>query len=185
MNSMLGRGRDDYLFSEGDLGNGLRAHLAKALEAVDAVPEQDFNASTDEQIADKIARDFSVTPLEILEADKRMDRSETKIDVSKYSDRNPFRDPGPIYTSGIRVVITIPFRGDAGLWKLRPGTWRTTFPRGEVHASRGADGGTLDLVFERPADEGGERIKQDLERQLDDIRFYIGNQRQQIANELA
>ena len=41
-NWMSGRRRDDYLFSDGDLGESLRQHVENAVRSVDQIPEQQF-----------------------------------------------------------------------------------------------------------------------------------------------
>lgn len=178
---MKRRGRDDYLFASGDLGEALRQFQIGAVQAVDGLSEQKFKQLSDAQVASEILSKFKIMPIELLEDQKSMTRSEIKIDVSGDRNRNVFGDRGPILVNGIRVVISIPFQGDPELWKLKPSTWRTTFPRGKVQSKSGVGGGTLAIELQCPADEGPERLKQDLDRTLDDIRFYLQNQRQQIG----
>ena len=185
MSWMMGRSKRNYLFADGDLGDSLRQHVMKAVQEIDEIPETQFKAASDAEISAGILAKFNVVPLELHEDAKTMNRSESKIDVSRNSDRNPFGDRGPIYVNSIRVVISIPFSGEQDLWKLKPSTWQSTFPQGEVRGERGISGGLLDIVIEQPADENPEAIKQYLDNQLRDIRFYIQNQKQQIMSELS
>ncbi len=180
--------RDDnnLLFYKGDLSDALRQHLKSVEDAVDELTEEFLVSSTEDVLLDHVRARLQVAPIELLEDRAVMTREEIKVDVSHNSDRNPFRDPGPIWVSGIKVRIEIPFLGDINLWDFRSSTWRTTFPRGNVHSPTNAnESGRLVLVYEFPADETPERIKAMHERNLDDVRFYLTNQRTQIATELA
>jgi hypothetical protein len=180
--------RDDnnLLFYKGDLSDALRQHLKSVEDAVDELTEEFLASSTEDALLDHVRARLQVAPIELLEDRAVMTRKETKVDVSHNSDRNPFREPGPIWVPGIKVRIEIPFLGDSNLWDFRSSTWRTTFPRGNVHSSPNAgESGRLVLVYEFPADETPDRIKAMHERNLDDVRFYLTNQRTQIATELA
>jgi len=41
-----------------------------------------------------------------------------------------------ITVNGLRIIQSIPFRGDAALFELQPNTWDTSPPRGEVRGSK-------------------------------------------------
>ena len=175
---------DQLLFYEHDLGETLRAHISRAAKAVDEIAEHVFIAASDDEITAQIAHELEIRPLELLEHQRTMTRHETKIDVSHYPERNPFRDPGPIYVAGMRVVVSTPFRGDPALWKMRPNAWQSTFPRGNVRA-HGTGGGVLEIEYTKPADESNDRLKQLIDETLKDIRFYLTNQKKQIDQELS
>ncbi len=68
-----------------------------------------------------------VEPLTLYEDRAEMEQRETKIDVSGWRDRNPFRDRGPINIAGIEVEVVIPYSGDPSLWKLRRATGKLFF----------------------------------------------------------
>ncbi|HNK14221.1 MAG TPA: toll/interleukin-1 receptor domain-containing protein [Nitrospira sp.] len=179
--------RDDnnLLFYKGDLSDALRQQLKSADAAVDELTEEFLVSSSEAVLLEHVRDRLQVAAIDLLEDRATMTREEIKVDVSQNSDRNPFRDPGPIWVPGIKVRIEIPFQGDINLWDFRPSTWRTTFPRGNVRSAANAgESGRLVLVYEFPADETAERIKSVHERNLDDVRFYLTNQRTQITSEL-
>lgn len=171
------------MFSDGDLGAALRAHISKAVQAVDNIAEGRFSHQSDAEIAQEILVEFAVRPLELREQHRSMSRSEIKFDVSRDPSRNVFRRPGPIYVNGIQIVVSTPFLGDPGLWKLRPNQYSSVFPTGNVRGD-GVDAGTLEIVMERTTDVAPEEIKRDLEREFQTIRTYVANQKQQIESEL-
>jgi hypothetical protein len=177
---MAYRSNPNYLFCDGDLGEALRTHAAKIREHVDTIPESRFSSTTDEELAREVAAEFTVAPIELDESGRTMAREETKVDVSGDPQRAIFHREGPVLIPGIRVRISTPFRGDPGLWKFRPSTWRTTFPYGVVHAGRGSNPGTLEVTIEQPADQPQERIKERFDDIMGDVRFYVQHQLSQI-----
>lgn len=179
----MGRlGRPNYLFSDGDLGSALRSHIDRGVHAVDDIDEARFKHQGDAEITREVVLKFSIRPLELLEQQRSMSKSDIKIDVSGDPNRNIFQRPGPIYLNAVRIVVSAPFLGDPGLWKLRPNAFRSVLPTGEVHG-HGDDGGMLDITIEQPSETDAGEIKRHLDQEFETIRFYIANQRKQIEAE--
>ena len=149
---MVGRNDGKLLFSDGDLGANLRSHFDKAQEIVETIPEPRFTSTSDEDLTRDLEEQLAVVPLELLEEQKSMTKEEIKIGVS--GDRSYDTRRGPVYLDGIRVRISIPFRGDPMLWKLQPSTSRSTLPHGDVHAASGAREGIVEITIESLADQG-------------------------------
>jgi hypothetical protein len=172
--------RENLLFYDGDLDATLRAHQASIASRVDSVPHDQFLNTNIEELTQHIFSTLVVEPLTLYEDRAEMEQRETKVDVSGWRDRNPFRDPGPIYVVGTEVIVTIPYSGDQSLWKLRPYKGRSDFPRANVRAP-GRDGiGRLEISLSQPADEALEQFKARLDQELKSIRFYVDAQRRQI-----
>ena len=114
-----------------------------------------------------------------------MSKEEIQIDVSGDPGRDIFPPGRRVVIPGIRVRVSIPFRGDPELWKLRPNTWSSTVPHGDINALPDRSGGMLVLTIEQPADEPPENVKQSLDRLLSDVRFYLQNQSAQLSGENA
>lgn len=168
------------LFYEHDLEATLRAQVVSIRERVDGIPRDQFFATPEDTLVEHIRSSMEVEPIHLHEDAMVMDQQETKIDVSGWPDRNPFRDRGPIYVAGVHITVTVPFSGDQGLWKLRPNRWQSVFPRGIVRGS-GADGiGHLDIELSQPSDQSPDKLKRELEDNLRGIRFYLESQKQQI-----
>lgn len=168
------------LFSEGDLDGTLRNMQSTVSQRVDGIPQSQFLNAPEEEIVQHLASDLEVEPLVLYEDRAEMDQRETSIDVSGWRSRNPFGDRGPIYVPGIEVVVSIPYSGDPLLWKLRPNSWQSVFPRAYPSHPTSSGIGNLEIVISQPVDEPPERIKQHLESELQTIRFYINAQRGQV-----
>jgi hypothetical protein len=172
--------KDDLLFYEHDLDATLRGHVESIGSKVDSIPQAQFMNARPEDIVEHLSAEMAIDPIVLFEDRAEMDQTETKIDVSGWSDRNPFRDPGPIYVAGVAITVSIPFTGDGSLWTFRPNQWQTVFPRGRVAPARGGGIGHLNIDMAQPADEPAERFKSRLDSSLQSIRFFVDAQRKQI-----
>lgn len=174
---------NQLLFYDGDLDATLRAHYGQIQDSVNSIPKGQFLVSSDEEIVEHIQNNLWVDHIELHEDSMEMDQQEVKVDVSRNPDRNPFRDRGPIYVNGIRITVSVPFTGDIKLWKLKPNSWQSVFPRGNVRSKEQSGVGSLDIVIERPSDEGAEKIKRLLDETLKSVRFYLNSQKSQIESQ--
>lgn len=171
---------NELLFSEGDLYTGLRAHLDKAKEKVDSLPKEQFLGTSEEDLIEHLHSSLALQPITLHEDAMVMDQQETKIDVSGWTDCNPFKDPGPIFVGGIKVTISIPFTGDPQFWEIKLGLLQGSFPCGNIRYP-GSDGiGYLDIVINQPSDENPQMIKERLDSTLHSIRSYLVSQKNQI-----
>ncbi|MEP6637226.1 MAG: TIR domain-containing protein, partial [Acidobacteriota bacterium] len=110
----------------------------------------------------------------------KMTQEETKVDVSDDFRRAMFSDGGPLYVDGVRITVAIPYKGDTILWQLKPSPWKTIFPQGDIRETGTPGNGILELVIEQPVDEEPTKIKEALDRLLENIRF---SQREQTTVE--
>jgi hypothetical protein len=173
---------NQLLFRDGDLDATLRAQDGRVQDDVNAIPKDQFLVSSAEEIIDHVQSNLCVDYIDLHENSMEMEQQEVKVDVSHNRDRNPFRDRGPIYVNGIRITVSVPFTGDNSLWKLRPSSWQSVFPRGNVRSKGQRDAGSLEIVIEQPSDEGAEKIKRLLDDTLKSIQFYLNSQKNQIES---
>ena len=171
----------DLLFYEGDLYGTLDNHSNQITNEVNAIPKDQFLAIPEEDLVEHIFSQLRIEPIILYEDRMQMEQHEIEVDVSGYSDRFTSGD-GPCYVHGISVSISIPYTGESLLWKLRPSSYQSVFPRAKVHEKHGDTSGELSLVFKQPADEDQQRIKDELEQQLRSIRFYVDAQKSQIES---
>lgn len=170
----------DVLFNSHHLDDVLRAQGSRAQDLVDQIPQDQFCASTDDQIVEHIAADMEIIPLSIYEDRMEMEQREGKMDVSHNRRYNAFRDRGPIIVASACVTVTIPFTGDPKLWTLRPSPHRLTAPQARIRQP-GHDGiGYLEVRMEYPAETSPNEFKSELDSLLDDVRFSLDNQAKQI-----
>lgn len=172
--------RSDALFRDDDLYATLHFHEQRVQEAVDKIPEDQFRSNSDEQVTAHVVSSLTIEPLVIFEDQMKVAQGEGRMDVSSSGERNPFRDRGPIYVPSLKLTVTMPFFGDAALWKLKPNVWGGTVPYGRPSPSSGSGNGVLTLTVELPADTDANHFKRYVEDQLKAIRDNVGYQKNQI-----
>jgi len=172
--------RENLLFYGKSLDDMLRARQATIAPRVDAIPRDQFMNANIEEIVQYLVSTLLMEPLVVYEDRAEMEQHETKIDVSRIRDRNPFGDRDPIYVAGVEVIVTVPFSGDPSLWQLQPNHWQTVFPRARV-LSPSCDGlGRIEIVIAQPDGEPHEQFKNRFDQEMSTIRFYLESHRKQI-----
>jgi hypothetical protein len=162
-----------YLFHEGDLSATLDAHSRKVQEVVDSISRDQLLASPVDDVVSYVVGEVQIDPIALYEDRMVRDQQEIKIDVTGWPGRYT-RGDGPCLVAGIRVIISVPFTGDSTLWRLRPSSFTSILPFGEVRANQ------LAMVFELPADQSVEQIKKELDDNLTGIRRYLNWQQESI-----
>lgn len=175
----------NYLFSKGDLNATLRGHFSKVQDRVDAIPEADLFREDEAVLVERVQTDFVVVPLTIDETHQSMTREETRVNVTGDSSRYFSSRSGLHYVDGIRVRVSVPFKGDSLLWALKPSHWSSVFPYGDVKSPKGERDGVLEIVIEYPADKGPDEAKRRFDENMNSVRFYVDSQRGEVEAENA
>jgi hypothetical protein len=128
-------GVDDLLFNSGELRLALEAQAQKMRDAVEAEPEESLKQADVDEWAAALAHHFAGACPELQTNDVwREPVQDVKVDVSWDRNRyfsDPYSDLARNYP-GYRVVVHIPFDGDAGVFSLRPSSFTFNPPRGRV-----------------------------------------------------
>lgn len=175
---------NNALFADDHLGEFLYQNLQSQVgPAVDKIPKDQLLATPDTDIVDHIFAQLSIEPLVIHEDRMETTEEETKVDVSGDWRRDLRHHRGPFYVPGYKICIIIPFTGDSDLWKLTPSTWKSSCPHGNVRQPHGDRVGSVEMIFCCPTDtldEDEPRLKNEIERQLDLMRFYVNSSARDI-----
>jgi len=166
----------NYLFSGGDLASGLDANMRRIRELVEAIPREQFLATSADTLCDHTVTQLSVDPLVLHEDQMTMEHGETKIDVTNRFEYGGSLDGRPVMADGHLLKFFVPFSGDPDLWKLRPSTFSLNPPRGDIDSRRKL----LTLSFANTSQSDQAWFKQQLEGALTSIRQSIATQSTQI-----
>lgn len=169
------------LFGRAHLSDVLRAQTGQIAERIQGIAESVLRAREDADLVSEVAEDLRIVPLELFRDQATMAREEVQIDVSGDPRRDIFPSGRKILIPGIKVVVSIPYRGDKALWHLQPSSYQLSGPQGTIRATANGEGGVLDIAIKQPADEPMEIIKTTLDRRLQDIDFFISSQRTDLA----
>jgi len=131
-------------------------------------------ASPIETLMKHVADQLSIIPLEIFCDGMVQQQQEVDVNVAGSYERRTLEMESCLIP-GLQVIISIPFAGEPGLWELRPSTSSMNPPSGNIN------GNYLHITIEQPLDIPLERIKEELDGNLNGIQCELSYQRQQIT----
>lgn len=163
-------------FSDRELTNDLNIHKEHIREIVEAIPREQFLATSVDTLCEYIVAKLVVDPLVLDEDQIRMEHEETKIDVTRRFEYGGSISSNPVMVDGHLLKFYIPFSGSQDFWWARPNSFSLNPPHGEIDTSRNL----LILFFENTTQTEENWFKQQLESTLNKIRQCISAQLSQI-----
>ena len=166
----------DYLFAEGD-AFAVQKHLQHHLDAEIAQLDSNRLLNTNvDALVDYFVEKYRVDVPELDESGMQADQREAQRDVSGDSNRIAyFMRTGPVHVSGTEVTIEVPFSGDGSLFEVRPNTYSSTSPQGEVR------GNLLVLTIWTDKSQP-EQIRAHIDAWLADVKRYLQWHRETFLN---
>ena len=157
----------NYLFSQFDMHLLLEEQRKAVRKEVASIDENRLLNTSVEDLCAYFVDKYQFHPPVLLEDQIKVDQEETKIDVS--NDFNRFiSDPSrPFYVSGIKVILEVPYEGDASFFRVKPSTFTTMLPVADIWNN------TL-LLSLSGTDLTPEETKSQLDRELYKIKEYLG-----------
>lgn len=160
------------LFSEYELHDVLEEQRSKIRELAANIPAEFLLSNSLDESAEEAVKELRVEPIEFV-GEISVEQIEAKVDVS----RDPMRyisDRGrPSYIDGIKLIYHVPFTGDSQLFRCRPTQFSLSSPYAGIR-----DG---ELLFEYSVTDGDiMKTKPRFEKDLNEIRKWIGWQREQV-----
>jgi hypothetical protein len=167
---------DELLFYGGDLSLALEAQGKKMREAIEAEGEENLKQADLDEWAAALAHHYAVACPKLKQDDIWQEPpKDVKLDVSRDPGRyfsDPYGDLAQNYP-GYRSIVHVPFEGDEDVFKLKPSSWTTLFPRGRVEKDE------LLLTIDYPRDQTPNVDAQTLGF-INQVEQYLGWSRQQI-----
>jgi hypothetical protein len=164
------------LFSQFILSSVLRGCEEAIPSEVERLSADQIRTLPEEQIVEHLSTKLRVEPLVLLEDRKRMEYSETKIDMSGDLGRD-FRPGRRLEIPGTEVRITIPFYGNPDLWRVYAGGMVGETIRGEVLAATPESPGLLIITLAQRFDMSQQLMKDEFDAILSTIRSLIESQK--------
>lgn len=163
----------NYLFNEIDwhsVDSYQRAKLGEEIDGMDG--DRLLNTSVDD-LCEYFVQQYRID-VPVLNVDEIVaDQSETEIDVSQDPLRFIPDRSRPAYIKGTAIEVTIPFEGEAEVFKIQPSTYTLNPPRGEVR------NGELVLLIEG-TDLEAEEVRSKIDKTLAEIQSYLTNLRENV-----
>lgn len=162
-----------YLFANLELSKVLEGQRARILEHVNSLDADRLLNTIVEDWCSYYEQEFLVNPIALHEDQAHAEQNEVQIDVSQDPSRFIRDRSRPFNVPGTRVSLTIPFDGDAQIFRCRPGTYSLNPPRGRL------DGQNLVLSID-VLDHDAQKVKAELNRALAQVRDSLNYARQEI-----
>jgi hypothetical protein len=162
---------DELLFSQGDIFSLIQGHTEYLRKRVQSIPASTLLNASEQDLVQAVVEEFQLNVPVIKDEDLYIAHAgETQVDVSRDPMTRFFYDhhSGPIYTPGNETVIAVPFEGDAEFFRIRPQTFSTNPPHGEITATE------ILLTYVR-TDQNAEAIKQEYQRTVGSIKQYLAS----------
>jgi hypothetical protein len=159
--------RDDYLFSEYDLGRLIEAQQNALFKEIDEIDGNRLLNTNQTELVEYFKQKYLLPAPVLLEDKISVDQKEIQVDVSNDPNRLIFDRDEPFYITGTKVNFYIPYEGDKDLFKCQPSTYSLNPPRGTVTENE------LILSYETTKHEG-DSIKNQFSNQLAQIKEYLG-----------
>lgn len=158
------------LFHDGDLRSSLEAHRRKMMAEIQGASEEYLlNTDIDEWVG-YLAEEYAVECPELSADEMEVeDQGEVDVDVSHEHFTRAISNPyEPAYVKGRRLMLRIPFTGEAQLFLLQASAFSMNPPRAIVGV------GELQLPIEYPTDTARPDIKAIADRLVQDVMQALG-----------
>ena len=181
---------DGHLFIGVRLRDSLQAQVLKMRKAVEAEPESSLMQADEEAWADALAHHYAADCPVLKTNDVWQEPpSDTTMDVSGDRGRDIFYTEAVRSCPAYRIVVHLPFEGDAAVFGLQPSTFSLNPPRGEVGKGELRLTITFPQDSPRPVDPEAQRfigsVQQFLEWARSDIDWFNAQLRQQALAAIA
>lgn len=156
------------LFSKGDIFGFLNNRQQRLENEVNGIDSRAIQQTPEEELVHALAARYKLAVPVLQEDNAYADYREIDVDVSRDPMRRFFFDEGgPAHVKGTEITFFLPFKGNGGLFDIRPQTFTTNPPRGEI------EGQEIRLTYQR-TDTNAEAVKSDYQRTLGSIKQYLG-----------
>lgn len=162
------------LFFKYELHSVIEAHERKLLEAIAAVDGNRLLNTSVDDLCDYLEQEYRINVPAIKDAEIAVQQEEAAVDVRGYPNRVVFDMSQPLYVRGTAVIFSVPFDGDAALFRCRPNQFTYNPPRAQVEEHE------LIMVY-KVLDHNPDAIKSDFQRNLGEIRSWLGRLAEGVA----
>ena len=159
---------DDWLFADKDLGALIRSYPDAIRNIVESWDKNKVLGASENDLIEFLVAETTLDVPELLPREHwSVSSNEANIDVSHDYRYNAFGDRH-IEIVGQRIVVEIPFEGDADLFAFRPSTRSSMQPRGRVSTNPPR------LSFTIQGHQlSGEDVKQRIDRNVEGVNEHI------------
>lgn len=157
-----------YLFSSHDLRSIIENQRNSLRQEVEQMDANRLLNTAPADLCRYLVEKYNLTPPVLKRDSWSADEQETQIDVRNDPNRWITDRSRSCLIPGQRVIIEVPFDGEAELFYARPSSFSSMLPRAEIR------GNSIFLKFDIAHDAQQRNIKQEAENILNDVDQYLG-----------
>ncbi|HXX22478.1 MAG TPA: toll/interleukin-1 receptor domain-containing protein [Terriglobia bacterium] len=163
------------LFARSDIFSVLRARQEALKAAVDQLDSRTIEGVPEQELVRGLAGKYKLEMPVLEDENAKISHREVEVDVSGDPSRLIWDRGSPFYIKGTEVTISVPFKGNPGLFQVQPSTFSLNPPRGEVRANE------VDFVYTR-TDDNPDALKADYQRDLQGVRQHLAWLETSVSN---
>ena len=154
------------LFNEIDWHSQQQNQIDRMREEISCMDGSCLLNAAEADLVEYFSGKYRLDPPVLAEESIHVEQREVQIDVSRDRNRNIRDRSRPFMISGTAVDVTIPFSGEADLFKIQPPRYTSMPPRGRVV-------GDKLIVSFQGTDLQPEPLRQAIERQVQTLKTYL------------
>jgi len=163
-----------YLFSTYDLGQSLRDTAEKMRREIEGMDANRLLNTAPADLAQYFAGKFRIEPIRLLRDDWHAEQDEIQVDVRHDGMRGIMDRSRPALVPGERVVVCVPFEGEAELFYSQSNMRSSNPPRAVIQ------GNALVLQYDTPSDAARD-VRPLIDSALNQIEEHLSWQRPMLA----
>jgi len=157
----------NLFYESGNLSNFLENHKSSLKKEVENTNSNELLNLSEDDFCKYLIAKYTLNCPEIRDNDIYIsDTFEAEIDVSQDPLRSIRDRSRPHYVKGTSITISIPFDGDARLFRYKPSRFTSIFPSGIIHNQE------LQLIYET-LDYDDKKIKGFYNHELGNVKKYL------------
>lgn len=156
-----------YLFASNDLRAMIENQRAALRQEVEQMDANRLLNTAPADLSQYLVEKYSLTAPVLRRDDWSADEHETQIDVRNDPYRGVMDRSRPCLIPGQRVIVEVPFDGEAVLFYAQPSSFSSMLPRAEIQ------GNSIFMKFDLAHDGPQRDVKQEADKILNDIEQYL------------
>jgi hypothetical protein len=166
---------EDAFHSRAGISQAMELQRQHMREEINRLPEARLESEAVERLAEEMAEKFSINMPVLDEASIQPARREIDIDFSRDPTRRAYYSERGGVVKGTEISISVPFQGDAEVFRLHASSHTMEYPRGRIESAV--------IVFRR---QGGDLDAAQVRREFDEwlaaIKRHLAGMTQELGD---
>jgi hypothetical protein len=165
---------EEPLHAKGNISQAMQLQRQRMRAEINRLPETRLKSESVEQLAEQMAKKFSINMPVLDETSIQPAQREVDIDFSQDRSRRAYYSGRGGIEKGTEISITVPFQGDPEVFRLHASSHTMEYPRGSIEPSA--------IVFRRQgANLDSAQVRQEFDDWLAAIKRHLAGMTQELG----